>query len=280
MAVAALAIVGGAFTGALHWRSTTRALRNRLERSRLPMTTATVDFRELDGLPAPVARYLRMVLTDGQPMVSAVSLQHEGTFNLSEFADDWKPFTSDQLVLTSHRGFDWNARIAMMPGLPVRVHDAYIDGEGILRASLLGLFTKADLHDRNAMGEAELLRFFAETAWYPTALLPSQGVSWTAMDGHAASATISDGTNTATMIFRFDGDGLLRSVQANARPRLTGRVVGSAPWVALFSGYEQHAGMRVPMEGSVSWILPAGVQTYFRGHITHIEYEMEHAPAR
>jgi hypothetical protein len=44
-------------------------------------------------------------------------------------------------VVTGRPGFDWNGRVAMAPGLPVRVHDAYVAGEGVLRASLLGLFT-------------------------------------------------------------------------------------------------------------------------------------------
>lgn len=61
----------------------------------------------------------------------------------------------------------------MLPGLPARVHDAYVAGEGILHASLLGLFTVADLRGTDYIAEGELMRFFAEAAWYPTALLPS-----------------------------------------------------------------------------------------------------------
>ncbi|MDB4906108.1 MAG: hypothetical protein JWO05_892 [Gemmatimonadetes bacterium] len=269
-----LVILASAAIGAYRWRAETAAMRRRLESSRTSGDAGTVDFRELDGLPGPVQRYLRLVLTDGQPLVSAVNVRHSGTFNLSESDDNWKSFTSDQRVVTSHPGFDWNGRIEMMPGLPVRVHDAYIEGEGILRASLLGLFTKAYLHDRNEMGEAELLRYFAETAWYPTALLPSQGVTWQAVDAHAALATLTDGAHTETLLFRFDAEGLLRSVRTESRPRMVSNRVERAPWVALFSQYELHDGMRVPMEGSASWDMPTGVQTYFRGHITHIDYEL------
>jgi hypothetical protein len=72
-------------------------------------------------------------------MVAGVRVQHTGTFNVGETTDQWKPFTSDQKVVTQRPGFDWNGRVAMMPGVPVRVHDAYVAGEGILHASLLGL---------------------------------------------------------------------------------------------------------------------------------------------
>ena len=68
-----------------------------------------------------------------------------------------------------------------MPGLVVRVHDAYAAGEGMLHAALFGLFTVADLRGTRDIAEGELIRFLAETAWYPTALLPGQGVRWDAV---------------------------------------------------------------------------------------------------
>jgi hypothetical protein len=71
-------------------------------------------------------------------MVAGVRMRHEGTFDMGEGSkDNWMPFTSEQVVVTRGPGFDWNGRVAMMPGLPVRVHDAYVAGEGVLHASLL-----------------------------------------------------------------------------------------------------------------------------------------------
>ena len=62
----------------------------------------------------------------------------------------------------------------MLPGLPVRVHDAYVAGEGILHASVLGLFTVVDMSGTREVDEGELMRFLAEAAWYPTALCPAR----------------------------------------------------------------------------------------------------------
>ena len=39
-----------------------------------PNATTHFDPHELEGLPAPVQRYFRTVLTDGQPIVSAVTI--------------------------------------------------------------------------------------------------------------------------------------------------------------------------------------------------------------
>jgi hypothetical protein len=92
----------------------------------------------------------------------------------------------------------------MMPGLPVRVHDAYVAGEGTLHASLVGLFTVVDMRGTRDVDEGELMRFFAEATWYPTALLPSQDVRWEAVDNHLAYATLEEGDISITMLFTFD----------------------------------------------------------------------------
>jgi hypothetical protein len=150
--------------GTFRWEAGTREMRARLEAARVPMHPLVVDFRELDGLPPPVQRFFRTVLKDGQPIVTAISVEHTGTFNLSEATEQWKPFTSTQRVVTHRPGFDWDARISMMPGLPVHVHDAYIAGEGILHAAILGLVSMANQRGTGELVQGELMRFFAEAA--------------------------------------------------------------------------------------------------------------------
>jgi hypothetical protein len=43
------------------------------------------------------------------------------------------------------------------------------------------------------------MRFLAEAPWYPTTLLPGQGVRWKAIDDSTASATIQDGDTRVTL---------------------------------------------------------------------------------
>jgi hypothetical protein len=79
-----------------------------------------------------VQRYFRAALKDGQSIVTALSIDMVGTFNMSATAEQWKPFTSQQRVVTCRPGFLWDARISMVPGLTVRVVDSYVAGEGLL----------------------------------------------------------------------------------------------------------------------------------------------------
>lgn len=259
--------------GAFRWESDTREMRAGLEAARVKIHPKVVDFRELEGLPAPVKQYFRTVLRDAQPIIAAISMEHVGTFNLSEAAEQWKPFTSTQRVVTHRPGFDWDARISMMPGLPVHVHDAYIAGEGILHAAILGLVSMANQRGTGELAQGELMRFFAEAAWYPTALLPSQGVLWNAVGDHSARATLKDGDLSLTLLFRFNKDGLIDTVRAEARGRMVAGTTVPVPWQCRFWNYAMRDGMQVPLEGEVAWLLPEGAKTYFRGRITKLSYE-------
>lgn len=259
--------------GNRRWHSTTEAMRTELDAARLPVEVKTYNPEELDDLPAPVQRYFHNVLEDGQRIIAAVSLEQAGTFNMDESTDQWNSFTADQYIITRQPGFDWDARITMLPSISVRVHDAYVTGEGTLHASLFGLITMAEMRGTPDAAEGEFIRFFAETAWYPTALLPSQGVQWEAVDDTSAKATLRDGENSVTMLFHFDENGLIESVRAEARGRAVGDEVIPTPWEGRWSNYEQRDGILIPLEGEVSWILPDGPKPYWRGRITGIRFE-------
>jgi len=270
----AVVVVLALVYGSVRWQSATREMHAKLEAARRPIGVKTYSPDELITLPAPVQKYFRTVLKEGRPMISAVRVEHSGTFNMSETGDHWRPFTSTQLVITQRPGFDWEGRIAMMPGLSVRVHDAYIAGEGILHASLFGLVSLVNLRGTPEVARGELMRFFAEAAWYPTALLPSQGVKWEAVDAASSKATLTDGAATLTMLFRFNSEsGLIESVRAEARGRTVAGAVVPTPWEGRWNDYQMRDGMLIPLEGEVAWILPEGPKPYWRGRIQDIGYE-------
>jgi len=272
VAIAAVMVALVAF-GTVRWADSTKRLVLRLEGARMPAITSRYDAHELDSLPAPVERYFRAVLTDGQPIVSAVTVEHTGTFNLKQPGEQWKPFTSRQRVVTRRPGFVWNARIAMVPGLNVFVHDAYVGGEGILNPAILGLFSLADPVEAGVLAEGEFVRFFAETAWYPTALLPSQGVHWDAVDDRSAKATLADGKVSVTMLVKFNGADLIESVRVAARAAMVGKAVVMTPWEGRMSNYQMRDGMLIPLTCEAAWLRPEGRAPYWRGTISSLNYE-------
>lgn len=266
-------IVGIIAFGAYRWDLGTKALRANLEAARLPIQPLTFDEREIADLPQPVQRYFRTVLKDGQPLIAAARVFHKGTFNMSETGENWSPFTSTQLVITQRPGFDWDGRIAMIPGINAFVHDGYVSGEGILHAALFGILTLADIRGTQSAATGELMRFLAEAAWYPTRLLPSQGVRWEAIDNSSARATLKDGDTAVSLDFHFDETGLINTIRAAARARTVKGGLVFAPWQGRFWAYELRDGIRIPIEGEVAWQLPDGPLPYWRGRITNIAYE-------
>ena len=269
----AVLIVAGILHGASSWQSDTSELRGRLEAARFPASVGIYDPGELDPLPEPVQRYFRIVLTEGQRVVAAISVEHTGSLNMSEVGEQWKPFESTQRVTIRRPGFVWDARILVAPGMTVHVRDAYVAGEGVLTARLFGLVSAMEQPSTPELAQGELMRFLAEGAWYPTALLPSQGVVWRAIDETRAGATLTDGTVTADMVFQFDAQGLISSVRSDVRYREVGGVQVATPWQGRFWDYELRDGMLVPLQGEAAWLCPDGLKPYWLGHVSVIRYE-------
>lgn len=276
VAAASVAVIVGARKyGTARWRAKSETLLARLNAALLPRASTRYDARDLDRLPEPVRKYLRSVLQDGQPVIEAVRLSQKGEFRRNDTKDGWRPLTATQVVTTRPPGFVWDARIRTGPAVCAFVHDAYVAGDGILHAEALGLATVADSRGTRAMAEGELLRYLAEAAWYPTALLPSQGVRWEAIDDSSAKATLTDGATTVSLAFRFGGDGLISSVRAASRYR--GEVDGVArfgPWEGSFSNYAVRQGARIPLEAEVAWLSPEGAFPYCRVRLVEIAYDL------
>ncbi len=173
----------------------------------------------------------------------------------------------------SQAGLRLDARVAMFPGFAVYVHDAYVGGEGILHPAILGLFSLADPVEAGVLAQGEFVRFFAETAWYPTALLPSQGVHWEAVDDRSAKATFVDGKVSVMMLVNFGEADLIEWVSVEARAAMVGKAIVMTPWEGRMANYQMRDGMLIPLTCEVSWLGPEGRAPYWRGTITSLADE-------
>ena len=234
------------------------------------------DDEELTNLPPVVRRYFSQALNINQPLVRRLYLEQTGTFNRSNtpMVEQWEPFTARQRVATKRPGFVWDAAIRVSPGITVRVVDAYVAGVGSLQPSVFGLIDVGGTQGNADIARGELIRYFAESVWYPTALLPSQGVQWKAVDAHSAQATLTDGPLTLSLIFAFNADGLVERISSTERSVLLNGNMVPMPWEVHLSHYQLHSGMRVPHQAEVAWITPAGRWPYWRGKLEKLDYDM------
>jgi hypothetical protein len=231
---------------------------------------------ELEGLPPVVARYFSKVLNMNQPMVRRLYLEQTGSMNRStQGPESWVPFTAWQRVTTKRPGFVWDASFTMPPGFTVRVVDAYVAGVGSLQPSVFGLIDVGGVQGDVDIARGELIRYFAECVWYPTALLPSQGVQWKAVDPQTAQAALTDGALTVSLTFTFNADdGTVTRITSDQRSALLDGVMVPTPWEVRLSDYQQNSGMVVPHVAEVAWLTPAGRVPYWRGKVEKLDYEM------
>jgi hypothetical protein len=258
------------------WRQKSVALLGRLLGARQRSGPLLFEFRELEGLPEPVARYFRTVLREGQRIARSAEISQRGHFLLRAQPPAWRKFYATQHVATSPAGFVWDASIRVAPGISVLVRDALIDGAGSMRASVMGLWPLVSAEGTEIAAGA-LQRYLAEAPWVPTALLPSQGVTWTPLDDASARATITSGETTVSVDFFFATDGTVRRIHTDARSREVDGDMVPTPWQGHFSNYAEMHGMKIPLHGEVEWLLEDGPQEYWRGDITSVSYAYEEA---
>jgi len=226
--------------------------------------------RQLDGLPAPVARYFAYVLEPGRRDIRRAHFRSVGHFAAKPEA--WAPFTADQDVTVLPPGFVWDARIAMMPVVPVRVRDSYVGGEGSMRASAGAVLSIVDQHGTKEMAAASLQRFLAEAVWLPTALLPREGLTWSPIDDANARVTITDGATSVSLDVHFAPGGEIDTVSAMRYRDVNGTPV-LTPWVGTHTNYVHIDGMMIPTKGEVAWVLPEGRVPYWRGRIVEAKFD-------
>ncbi|WP_052346349.1 DUF6544 family protein [Hymenobacter swuensis] len=217
---------------------------------------------QLIGLPAPVQRYFRRVLPDGQPYLRGVRLRHTGQFK-TDLDKGWVDIAGEQYIMADPPAFIWQGTSRQFTA-----RDEFVDGHGRLRVRLLGAVPIVDGTGPH-FDQGELLRWLSECAFLPTALLPSERLQWSAIDEHSARLTLTYGGQTLQYLFSFDHQGEL--VQCE-----TQRYQGEnqlLPWRGRFSDYQQLHGVRVPTLLEGMWVLDGQERPYARFTVQELHYE-------
>ena len=263
--VASTAVVAGN----LRWsRATTRAVA-RVGKANGDGVGRGYSASELAGLPAPVVRYFDFALTPGQRLVRRARVEQRGEFALQP--GEWRRMRATQTFWAGPPAFVWDASIAMLPGIDVRVRDGYLGGSASMKASVAGLVSVLDQADTPGLPEGALVRYLAEAPLVPTALLPSAGVVWTAVDDSTARATISDAGITVAVTVQFAASGEITGIAADRYRDVSGVGV-LTPFRGEWSSYRRVDGMMVPTAGEAGWLLPEGAHDFWRAELTAFEF--------
>lgn len=178
-----------------------------LARARSAQRASEVPFdAQLEPLPEPARRYLRHALGSGAAAPRAVWLETRFEMRLRPGSAPSELVGSE--LLAPPWGFCWEAR-TRWKGLPVRVRDLYVDSVGRGAVDLLGVLPLArgggpDV-TRSARGRAA-----AESIWLPSALLPSRGARWEALDDERCRVSVSIDGVASELTLHVEPSGALR----------------------------------------------------------------------
>jgi hypothetical protein len=270
--VAALAGLGLLLAAAIlvanrRFSSEARSLSGRARQVSPGVVTAEM----LQGLPAPVQRYLTYTGVVGKPMVSTVRLEMTGRIRQAE-EQSWMGLEANEFYTVSPPAFTWHAT-TKMAGLPlVRVRDSYLDGEGGLQVSLLGLVTMDDARGAD-VDQGSLMRYLNEVMWFPSAFL-GDNITWEAIDDDSARVTLTDRGESVSAVLTFDEEGRLANFVGERYYHAGTPESVLIPWSTPITSYGEFEGLRLPAGGHGVWHLDSGEFTYIELEITDIQFDV------
>lgn len=193
---------------------------------------------------------------------STVALSQSGRMRAS--ADvPWQAFKAVQSISLTKCAFDWRARSG--PFGMIRIEDALIDGAGRLDVRALGLVPLTRVPPSDALTRGELIRYLAEIALAPDAILQNADIRWRDEGDDRLIAGAGSGATAAEVVLTLDGEGRIGEAFVPDRGALVDGVTVPKPWRGVFLDYRHHNGVWLPFFGEVSWGGPDGEWVYWQG---------------
>ncbi|MEA2067303.1 MAG: DUF6544 family protein [Thermotogota bacterium] len=184
----------------------------------------------------------------GKERIDTVRLKQNAEMKLKK-DKKWMPAEAEQYFTTHPPAFIWKARIKAAPFFHIVGRDKYTNGEGNMQIKILSLFTIADSSGKE-MNQGTLLRYLAETVWFPTAAL-SNFIKWEEIDDNKAKATMNFGNTTASGIFSFSGKGCVENFTAQRYKETDGKY-SLETWSVNMFKYKKLDGFMIPTKGEVT----------------------------
>jgi Family of unknown function (DUF6544) len=157
--------------------------------------------------------------------------------------------------------------VPIAPFLSFNVTDFYAAGNGGLEARLLGLVPVMRQRGPETT-RGELIRYLAELPWVPHAIRANRQLEWRELDGQTVEVATQVRAERVAVKLEFDPAGDIVHAYADSRPYPEGKTFVPRPWGGVFGDYRDLTGVRLPTTAEVSWQLPEGKFTYWRGEVT------------
>jgi hypothetical protein len=223
---------------------------------------------DLEKLPACVRKWLDGSGIVGKERISTVRLRQKGMMR-PDPSGPWKPFHAEQVLTVDKPSFVWKAGMPFLPLVGMTARDKYEDGRGNMLVKLMSFIPVADARGKE-IDQGAMLRFLAETVWFPSAALCDY-IAWEEVDSTSARATMTYGGVTASGVYRFGPNGDVLGFEAKRYGDFGGRF-SLEDWLITMKDSKSFAGIRIPYSSELTWKLKAGDYTWLKLEITELEY--------
>jgi hypothetical protein len=232
------------------------------------IATPTVREGHLQGLPAPVRRYLKATNIVGKPRTVFARARWLGEFRRGP-DQKWMPLVCEQYNRIDKPARLWYAAMKFMPFVNFYVRDAYHNGEGTMYARLTPWYKMFDERGPE-YAQGELLVALNDMVFFPSAFL-SESVRWAALDDRSARATLTTPNTTVSGVFYFNEHNDVVDFEAE-RYRTVGKASVMTKWTTPFRDHREVNGVRIPTSGEAVWHLAEGSYSYVRVSLVDIQY--------
>lgn len=241
--------------------------------------TDLVTEADLEGLPDPVASYLRVTGSVGRPRVIGFRARIHGRLRGGP-DQPWMPFTGEQVSLYGHSPRRLFLLDATMRGLPVDVLHVFDDYAATMRAKALSVFSVLDSAGED-MTRAETVTLLNDLCLLAPAALVDAPVTWEWLDHDRVHATYTVGRHTVTAELAFNRVGEL--VDFRSEDRLLASSDGGSftpvPWRTPVGPFREYGARRLAVGGEAWWEAPEGAWCYGELALDAISYLPEVAEA-
>lgn len=146
----------------------------------------------------------------------------------------------------------------------------YLANEGRLIATILSTVNVVNSHGKQQYDESELLRWLSESVWFPTNLLPSVNLQWTAID--TLSAILNFNHNGLALFYIISFNEIGEIIQMETKRYLDEKRFET--WIIKPGNYQERNGIIIPLEAEVFWRLKEGDFSYAKFRVQTIEYDI------
>ncbi len=149
----------------------------------------------------------------------------------------------------------------------ISVRDALVNDQGILDVRALGFMPIMRTQRTAALTRGELMRYLAEIALAPDAILLNTALRWRVDAPDKMVVSAGSGETAAEVVLTLDNHGRILGTFAPDRPRSVTAPFLPTPWRGRLSDYRQHDGTWLPSAAEIAWEIDGKEVVYWQGRM-------------